>query len=166
MRKGGLGGDLPATQRPVSTLDFLAVSACTLNSPSWTDLMTENPAAKRVRPVAPSALHGAGRALWNAVHKDLPERLDLDEVELLVLTDACLLRDRAATLAARVRRDGVMLSSSQGERANPLLAEERQLRMASRRLVASIDMTGRPARAAHRSERAAKAATARWARGA
>lgn len=86
------------------------------------------------KPKTPVGTGPAGAKLWRAVL----EEYELEEHELLLLREAVRTVDTLDLLDARVRKDGPLLSSSQGERAHPALTEARQQRIALARLLAAL----------------------------
>ncbi len=85
-------------------------------------------------PPPPRGSRAGGRRLWHSV----VDGFDLDEHELALLTEACRTVDQLDALDTRVRRDGVIVTTSQGERAHPALVESRQLRIVLARLLAGL----------------------------
>jgi hypothetical protein len=85
-------------------------------------------------PKPPAGAQQADKALWNAVLDDYL----LEEHELLLLREMVRTVDVLDELEARVAADGVMLSSSQGDRAHPALVEARQQRITLARLQAAL----------------------------
>lgn len=81
---------------------------------------------------APRGSGPSGRALW----KDVTERFELDQHELVILREAVRTVDQLDALAAIVDRDGVLEPAT--GRAHPALVESRQLRLALARLVATL----------------------------
>mgnify|MGYP000890682562 CR=1 FL=1 len=86
------------------------------------------------RPCTPTGLAAAGRRLWTSVL----EEFELAEHERAQLAEACFVRDRIAELRARVAADGLMISSSQGSRLHPGVAEIRAQQLALARLLATL----------------------------
>jgi hypothetical protein len=86
------------------------------------------------RPKPPAGAQRAGKALWNAVL----DEYELEEHELLLLREMVRTVDVLDDLEAWVAQDGVMLGSSQGERAHPALVEARQQRITLARLQAAL----------------------------
>ncbi|MGY1830147.1 hypothetical protein ACI8AA_06905 [Geodermatophilus sp. SYSU D01180] len=72
--------------------------------------------------------------LWHAVL----DEYDLEEHELLLLREMVRTVDTLDVLEQRVTKDGVLLGSSQGERAHPALVEARQQRITLARLQAAL----------------------------
>ena len=87
---------------------------------------------------APDGLGEKGRRLWDAVSGDF----ELAEHELAVLEEACRVRDQVEKLREAVEKDGTMISSSQGSRLHPAIAESRQQRLALARLLATLAVPG------------------------
>src|SRR5215204_5976092 len=85
-------------------------------------------------PKPPRGAQRAGKALWDAV----VAVYELEEHELLLLREMVRTVDTLDALEARVAADGVLLDSSQGERAHPALVEARQQRIALARLQAAL----------------------------
>lgn len=81
---------------------------------------------------APRGTGPSGRALW----RDVTERFDLDQNELVILREAVRTVDQLDALAAIVDRDGVLEPAT--GRAHPALVESRQLRLALARLIATL----------------------------
>lgn len=87
-------------------------------------------------PNAPRGLLTAGRKLWDASTIEF----ELAMHELAILEEACRTRDRISQLDKKVSEDGLMLSSSQGERMHPAIGEARQQRMTLARLLATLSI--------------------------
>ncbi len=86
------------------------------------------------KPSPPKDTGAAGLKLWHAV----VEAYELEEHELLLLREMVRTVDTLDALEARVAADGVLLSSSQGDRAHPALVEARQQRITLARLQAAL----------------------------
>ncbi|GAA4766120.1 P27 family phage terminase small subunit [Citricoccus nitrophenolicus] len=89
-------------------------------------------------PRTPRGLEAAGKALWSNTVADF----ELSNVELAGLEEACRTRDRIKELDAAVTKDGLMITSSQGLRLHPAVAESRQQRLALARLLATLAIPG------------------------
>lgn len=85
---------------------------------------------------APRGLGNPGQKLWKSIEGEF----DLAEHELAQLEEACRVRDTIAALRAQVNTDGVMLTSSQGQRLHPGIAEIRQQQLALARLLATLQV--------------------------
>lgn len=83
---------------------------------------------------APAGLKSAGRKLWLSV----VDEYDLDEHERALLLEAARTVDALDLLDAEVRRDGAVVPSPQGDKANPALVEARQQRIALARILAAL----------------------------
>lgn len=92
--------------------------------------------AKQSQPAVPTpwGLNAAGRKLWDSGTADF----DWAGHELAILEEACRTRDRIVQMDSAVASDGVMISSSQGDRVHPAIAEARQQRLALARLLATL----------------------------
>lgn len=114
-------------------------------------------------PRPPTGLRPAGRRLWKAVTSSY----ELEVHELEVLAMACQQADVVEGLESLVAVDGYMAIGSKGQTiVHPALSEARQGRVVLGRLIAQLAL---PADAADvpasvRSERARRAADARWRR--
>jgi hypothetical protein len=86
------------------------------------------------QPNAPRGLKAAGRRLWDAGM----DEYDFAVHEQILLEAAARTQDRIVELDRVVVDEGVMLSSSQGRRVNPAVAEARQQRLTLARLVVSL----------------------------
>ena len=86
------------------------------------------------KPKSPTGTGPAGAKLWKAVL----DEYELEEHEVLLLREAVRTVDTLDLLEARVRLDGPLLASSQGERAHPALTEARQQRIVLARLLAAL----------------------------
>jgi arginine/lysine/ornithine decarboxylase len=86
----------------------------------------------------PRGLEGPGKKLWKSVLDDF----ELAEHEMAQLEQACRVRDTIDALRARVEVDGVMISSSQGDRLHPAIVEIRQQQLALARLLATLKVPG------------------------
>ncbi|MDJ0325523.1 P27 family phage terminase small subunit [Cryobacterium sp. PH31-AA6] len=82
----------------------------------------------------PRGLARAGRKLWDAGTDDY----DWASHELAMLEEACRTRDRIVQLDKIVEHEGLMLTSSQGSRVHPAIAEARQQRLVMARLLATL----------------------------
>lgn len=85
-------------------------------------------------PAPPTGTRAGGRRLWASV----AGQFDLDEHETAILVEACRTVDALDALDARVRVQGVIVTSPQGDRANPALVEARQQRITLARLLAAL----------------------------
>jgi hypothetical protein len=86
------------------------------------------------RPRTPAGLQAPGKRLW----KSIVDEFELDEHELSVLVETVRTVDVLDLLDARIRRDGPVVCSPQGDKANPALIEARQQRIALARLLAVL----------------------------
>lgn len=86
----------------------------------------------------PPGLGAVGKRLWAAVTDDF----ELAEHELAQLEEACRVRDTIAALRKLVTKDGQMISSSQGMRLHPAVAEIRQQQLALARILATLRVPG------------------------
>ncbi len=98
-------------------------------------------------PKPPAGVRAPGRRLWLSV----VDAYVLEEHELAMLREAVRTVDLLDELDRRVRADGPIVSSSQGDRAHPAAVEARQQRIALARLLASLRLPsgeedGRPQR--------------------
>ena len=82
----------------------------------------------------PRGLNAAGRKLWDAATTEF----DWANHELALLEEGCRTRDRIVQLDKQVEVDGLMLTSSQGSRVHPGIAEARQQRLTLARLLVSL----------------------------
>lgn len=86
------------------------------------------------KPKAPSGLRAPGRRLWDSVL----DEYELEEHELALLVQAVRTVDLLELLDERVRKDGPVVSSPQGEKAHPAAVEARQQKIALARLLAAL----------------------------
>ena len=86
------------------------------------------------KPAAPSGTRAAGKRLWKAVL----DEYELEEHELLLLREAVRTTDTLDALELLVQAQGAVVTSPQGEKANPALVEARQQRIALARLLAAL----------------------------
>src|SRR3954468_1997106 len=86
------------------------------------------------KPKAPDGLRASGRRLWSSVVDDY----ELEEHETALLVEAVRTIDLLDLLDARVRDEGPIVSSPQGDKANPAAVEARQQRIALARLLAAL----------------------------
>lgn len=86
------------------------------------------------KPRVPGGSREPGKRLW----KSIVDEFELDEHELALLLEAVRTVDVLDLLDARIRRDGPIVSSPQGDKANPALVEARQQRIALARLLAVL----------------------------
>lgn len=108
---------------------------------------------------------GAGRALWKSIFASNCKYV-LRPDELRILEDACRLTDRAAELAAEADGRPRTVRGSTGQPViNPLLAEERQCRLAVAQLLKQLklpDEDNQAGAGGTRSVGARAAAQSRW----
>lgn len=86
------------------------------------------------KPSMPAGLRTPGKRLW----KSIVDEFEMDEHELSLLVETVRTVDVLDLLDARIRRDGPIVSSPQGDKANPALVEARQQRIALARLLAVL----------------------------
>jgi hypothetical protein len=108
--------------------------------------------------VVSDANPGAGAALERAIRHDLPQGVELDPREEALLSAAVRQADDIEALEADIRERGRVLD---GGALNPSVREVRQGRTALGRLLAGIEI---PASASPKTQRAERAARARWTR--
>jgi hypothetical protein len=101
-------------------------------------------------PQPPRKLGATGLALWDEVQRGYNIR-DIGGIETLM--QICLTADRVQALADRIGRDGEMLETPRGPKANPLLRDELQARAFIVRALKVLGLTiedvkpiGRPGR--------------------
>ena len=113
-------------------------------------------------PDVPAGIGKRGTAFW----LDVQGELEFDARETDLLVEVCRILDTIDALAAAVKRDGVMLTGSQGQQVlNGAVAELRQQQAAYARLVTQLNLDGAEQGEAMRTPRGASAsATAkrRW----
>ncbi len=83
---------------------------------------------------APVGTGLAGRRLWGAVVQEY----ELEEHELLLLREAARTADLLDELEKRIKAEGAVIESPQGEKAHPAVVEARQQRIALARLLAAL----------------------------
>lgn len=86
------------------------------------------------KPKRPTQLGRPGRKLWDSITSNF----DMAPHEAAQLEEACRTRDRISELDAAVRKDGLMITSSQGMRLHPGVAEARAQRLALARILATL----------------------------
>lgn len=86
------------------------------------------------KPRTPAGLKTAGKRLWTAIIG----RFEMADHELVMLEEACRIRDRLVDLREQVTRDGVMIPSSQGDRVHPAVGEGRQQQLALARILVTL----------------------------
>ena len=79
-------------------------------------------------------MHAPGKRLWESVTGEFT----LAEHEAAQLGEACFTRDRIDQLRRQVDADGLMISSSQGMRLHPGVAEIRAQALAMARILATL----------------------------
>ena len=90
----------------------------------------------------PEDLGDAGTILWGQIVGDIADDWELDNRELHLLTEACLVADQVVALDAAVAEDGHSVKGSRGQpTAHPALAEARQLRALQLRLLGSLELS-------------------------
>lgn len=85
-------------------------------------------------PRPPKGTKAAGRRLWTAVLGEY----ELEMHEEALLKEAVRAVDRLDALEALLERDGLLLTSPNGERVHPAAVEARQLAIALARLTAAL----------------------------
>lgn len=86
------------------------------------------------KPPTPSGLKAAGRRLWDSII----DGYELDEHEMTLLVQAVRTVDILETLDSKVRQEGPVVQTPQGEKAHPALVEARQQRITLARLLAVL----------------------------
>jgi hypothetical protein len=112
--------------------------------------MAKKPTLTVVKPTSsptdpPSTLRQPGRDLWNRV---LSEYTITDCGGLETLSQICHARDRVATLAEVIDRDGETIMTKAGIKAHPLLRDEVQVRAFIVRGLAKLGLNFEPLRPA------------------
>ena len=104
-------------------------------SPNKETEMTESiPPETGSKPTTPRGLLAAGRRLWDSATTEY----DWAAHELIILVQGCQTLDRINQLDAAVAKDGLIITSSQGNRVHPAVAEARQQRLTLARLLVSL----------------------------
>ncbi len=85
-------------------------------------------------PQPPEGTCAAGCRLWESVLADF----ELDQHELVLLTEAVRTVSLLDQLEASIRSEGAIVDSPQGRKANPAAVEARQQRIALARLLAAL----------------------------
>lgn len=123
--------------------------------------------AGRRTPAAPAKLGREGRKLWRVLH----ERFDFERRELVILEQACRLRDTISDLETVVGELGMTVKGSTGQpRLNPAVTELRLARSSFTKLLGELDLPAEEEPAAGepdvggnaRSRKARAAANRRW----
>lgn len=124
-------------------------------------------AAGKRKPRQPSGLKAAGKQLWSSVLEGLTLRPD----EISIVAAAAKTADQVAALERHVAKSGIMIAGSMGQKVlNPTIPELRQQRQLLASLLARLDIPeaeeGAPGEWDNldASQRARKAARARWSR--
>jgi hypothetical protein len=113
------------------------------------------------RHTPPADLGERGRELWQAVVGDLPDSLEYEGRELAQLRMAARLADDLALIEQGIAEHGAVTLGSVGQvRANPLIGEARQIRLAIDRILARLRIVEPADPRAQRYGRAG--ALARW----
>ena len=85
---------------------------------------------------APRGLQNPGRKLWDSI----TDEFQMNDADLVLLEEACRVRDLVVTLSKQIETDGVMAKSSQGVRVHPAVSEVRQQRLVLARLLATLEI--------------------------
>jgi len=85
-------------------------------------------------PATPDDLGQSGVALW----EELTNAFAFDPQDLVMILEACRVKDRLDALNAIVRAEGVTTSSPQGVKTHPALTESRRQELVFTRLIASL----------------------------
>ena len=107
------------------------------------------PSGPKRAPAAPAGAKTAGRRLWTSVVKDF----ELDEHELALLREAVRITDFLDVLHAEVLRDGPIVLSPQGTKANPAAVEARQQQLALAKLLGALRLPAGDEEATSRPQR-------------
>jgi hypothetical protein len=91
----------------------------------------------------PSVLGQTGATLWRSIQT---ERKITDSGGLETLLQICVAADRAAECAKRIAKDGLLLTTENGPRENPLLKHELANRAFVVRSLAKLGRIGQPPR--------------------
>lgn len=98
-------------------------------------------AAKSRIPTAPRDLKHAGKAYWKAVTREF----QLDDAQLITLSEACRCLDLAWDADAVVRRDGLTVEAKGGRlHPHPCIGTARDCRSVFIRLVKSLNLDLEP----------------------
>lgn len=89
---------------------------------------------KSTVPPPPSGLQLPGRRLWRSLVSDF----ELAVHEAVQLEESCRVRDRISSLRVLVDEPGEMITSSQGMRLHPGVAEVRAQQLALARLLVTL----------------------------
>ncbi|MGK5533485.1 hypothetical protein [Streptomyces sp. URMC 129] len=111
---------------------------------------------------APESLGPGGRALWESITRDLELRPD----ERALLKEAARTQDVVDALSAALEKHGPLSEGSKGQlRVSPIVGELRQQRLTLVRLLGALGIPEGEyeARPVTTTNRARKAAAARWA---
>jgi phage terminase small subunit len=93
-------------------------------------------------PAPPEGLSERSAAFWSTITEDY----ELAPHHFQLLRSACQIMDRLDAVAASIAEAGLMVTGSKGQpRPNPLLSEERNLRIALARILRELDLEGEPA---------------------
>ena len=116
----------------------------------------------RRRPAAPKDLGPRGAKFWREILKVY--ELNTDEIQLFI--EACRTIDECEALRERIQLEGETVKGSMGQtRVHPALSELRQSRALLAKLLGQLDLPDPQAvPASPNSNRASKAAEARWSR--
>ena len=107
----------------------------------------------------PPGLDIAGARLWKAIRSEWRLRPD----EEVLLLGACHTADELERLEAALADAPLMVEGSQGQlRANPLIAEARQHRLALRQLLGALGIAEAESDPATRSDAGRRLARQRW----
>ena len=122
-------------------------------------------------PAPPEHLGEAGARLWERIIAALPAEAEFDARELEAIDQACATRDLIEELQTGLREDGLYITgANRQKKQHPFLAEIRQQRLALVRMLGTLGLPGEDELAeggnwSGKSERARKAARARWGHG-
>ncbi len=86
------------------------------------------------KPKVPTGTQASGRRLWRSVVDDY----ELEEHELALLREAVRTVDLLTKLDAKVRAEGPLVATQDGQRAHPAAVEARQQRITLARLLAAL----------------------------
>lgn len=111
------------------------------------------------RPDAPAFLGDAGREVWARIVGSLADDFELDERDLITLTDAARIADTIAELDSSIRERGAVLDTG---KVNPAVVELRQQQVALMRLLASVKVDDSRRAMTPTQRRASEAAAVRW----
>lgn len=163
-----MSDDVFASTQARKLADELGLSAEHIDGHGREGRITIEDVRAAAPPEPPDDLGDEGAALWRELVRALPPDWEFDPRELTAIKQAARQMDEIATLERELNESGRMITGAAGQlKPNPLIAELRAQRLAVVKMLGVLALPGGETGEqvfSGASERARKAAEARWGR--